>query len=59
METTDGNTKSDAMTSESESEVVMVPTDEAIVQVDRLSEPQQGGYETKTSLPPIVEDYLK
>lgn len=59
METTDGNTKSDAMTSESESEVVMVPADEAIVQVDRLSEPRQGGYETKKSSPSIVEDYLK
>lgn len=59
METTDGNTKSDAMTSESESEVVTVPTDEAIMKVDRLSEPQQGGYEIKESLPPIVEDYLK
>ena len=59
METTDGNPKSDAMTSESESEAVMVPTDEAIMQVDQLSEPQSEGSKTKKPFPPIVEDYLK
>ena len=59
METTDGNPKSDAMTSESENEVVMAPTDEAIMQVDRPSEPQAEGSKTKKPFPPIVEDYLK
>ena len=59
METTDGNPKSDAMTSESESKVVMAPTDEAIMQVDRPSEPQSEGSKTKKPFPPIVEDYLK
>ena len=59
METTDGNPKSDAMTSESESKVVMAPTDEAIMQVDRPSEPQSEASKTKKPFPPIVEDYLK
>ena len=59
METTDGSPKSDAMTSESESKVVMAPTDEAIMQVDRPSEPQSEGSKTKKPFPPIVEDYLK
>ena len=59
METTDGNPNSDAMTSESESKVVMAPTDEAIMQVDRPSEPQSEGSKTKKPFPPIVEDYLK
>lgn len=59
METTDGNPKSDAMTSESENKVVMAPTDEAIMQVDRPSEPQSEGSKTKKPFPPIVEDYLK
>lgn len=59
MDTTDENLKSDAMTSESESDVVVAPAGEAISQVNWPSEPQPGGSEAMASLPPIVEAYLK
>ena len=59
MDTTDENLKSDAMTSESESDVVVAPAGEAISHVNWPSEPQPGGSEAMASLPPIVEAYLK
>ena len=55
METTDDNLKSDAMTSEPESNASETPT----LQANQFSEQQLHNSDVQVSLPPIVEDYLK
>ena len=55
MENTDDNLKSDATTSESESNA----SEEPILHANQSSERQPNNSDAKVSLPPVVEDYLK
>ena len=59
METTDEDPKGDTMTSESESDVVVAPSNEAILQVKRPSDALPGGSDVTATLPPIFVDYVK
>lgn len=59
MAATDDKVKTDAMTSELETDVLLAPTYESISRLNRDSESQSRDSEAKASLPPIVENYLK